>query len=131
MERRLVATHAVAFAYHDHPSLEVQIKAVAEGALTLVCVLGVSSSRDHSDYEIVRRLKQVGVNFVLVSSHPHKEAVSRSKFIGINTIEHDSLVLESKDFAKVVGGVICFTCKKTFCQCPNDNDYDPRLKNLE
>jgi hypothetical protein len=73
----------------------------------------------------------VGVSLVLVSSRPHAEAVNRSKFIGINTIEQDSLVLDSKDFAKVVGGVICFSCKKTFCQCIDDADHNPRLKNLE
>lgn len=102
-----------------------------DGNLTLVCVLGVSNSRDHSDYEIVRQLREAGIGLVLVSSRPHAEAVNRSKFIGINTIEKDSLVLDSNDFAKVIGGVICFSCKKTFCQCANDADQNPRLKNLE
>jgi hypothetical protein len=50
MERRLVTTHAIAFASHDFPSLEAQIEVAVKGGLTFLCILGVTNSHDHSDY---------------------------------------------------------------------------------
>jgi len=36
--------------------------------MTFLCLLGVSGIKDHDEYEIVRKLKESGINIILVSS---------------------------------------------------------------
>lgn len=104
---------------------------LVERKLVFLCLLGVSGTRDHSEYEIVRKLKESGINLVLVSNQGFEEAVNRSKYIGISTVEEDSLALQGADFMRIVGEVICQICKRCICSCEDSKSYQPRLKNLE
>jgi hypothetical protein len=39
--------------------------------------------------------------------------------------------MEGEDLMKLIGGIICFKCKKSFCVCEKIEKYNPKIKNLE
>ena len=66
---------------------------------------------------------------MLVSNCQLQEAVMRSKHIGINGAEQETLALTGEEYLNLVGDVQCSECKKSICAC-EIKFVDPKVKNM-
>lgn len=73
----------------------------------------------------------MGISVMLTGHCSHDQTVDIGKEMGIVLMDKPSIRLTGYDFHKIVGGIICKLCKKSTCMCPNENKYQPVLKNQD
>jgi hypothetical protein len=66
---------------------------------------------------------------MLVSDSGMQEAVTKSKHIGVNAIEQETLALTGAEYMKLIGDIQCSTCKKSICTCEVKFEV-PKVKNV-
>lgn len=76
-------------------------------------------------------MKKMGITLSLVGNREHDEAISMGKEMGLILVDKPSIQLTGYDFHKVVGGIICKSCKKSICTCTNVGKYERVLKNQD
>ena len=54
---------------------------------------------------------------MIVSSCDLGEAILRSKYIGVNALEQETLALRGEEYINLIGDVQCSDCKKSICTC--------------
>lgn len=130
MNRRLMSSFAVAYFLSPTNSLEEQLDAIRSCSLTFLCLLGASGIKEHNQYQITHKLKQAGINLMLVSNSNLQETVIRARNLGVNAIEEEVLALTGEDFVGVTGDIQCSECKKSICVCTIKSGL-PRVKNAQ
>lgn len=66
---------------------------------------------------------------MLVSDCNLEDAVIRSKHIGVNGIDQQTLALTGEEYLNLIGDVQCSDCKKSICIC-QIKFVDPKIKNM-
>lgn len=76
-------------------------------------------------------MKKMDITMTLIGNREHEEAISIGKEMGLILVDKPSIQLTGYDFEKVVGGIICKSCKKSTCACNSLGKYRPVLKNQD
>ena len=96
--------------------------------LILFAICGVRDILRVGVKEAINQCRKAGIKVRMVTGDNKDTAAAIAKECGIiDPNNHDSLVLEGKDFQLKTGGVVCSKCKIKNCECPRNEAESKRL----
>ena len=92
-------------------------------SLKFLCLLGGGSPISNSEHQTVRRLRDKGLNIVLMSQKDHEMALTRAKYLGVISADEETVSLHGPELMKMAGDVVCSLCKHSICLCPEPHPH--------
>jgi Ca2+ transporting ATPase len=87
--------------------------------LILFAILGIKDILRPTVKEAVKKCKRAGIKVRMVTGDNKVTAAAIARDCGIiDIMDHESLVLEGKEFQEQTGGVVCSKCLTAECDCP-------------
>ena len=85
---------------------------------TLIAVLGVRDEPRKEVPDAIKKCHRAGITVRMVTGDNIITAKAIAKDVGIIEEGKDFIAMEGPEFSKLVGGVICKSCKTNICDCP-------------